>query len=261
MLNKLFKSTPVIDDSSRAWILDSFVWCIENLDGQYFFQSSELILPNNQFYPGTMHSSLEMMTAIFNKTKNYAGLANWPLEIKQSQTVNNASMAQLVFRGSFRGQQCEIVNKEAVDAIEVSLHPAQLNQPQDLIAYLVQTFAGIVLKQRGQTLPGGDNMLAEMIDLVACFMGYGVIFANTAYQFKGGCGSCNIRALNRQATLPEAETVYALAVYMVIKKQNIKTIKASLKPHLYKLLRKAYKDVESFLMATDNKNYALLAAK
>lgn len=261
MLNKLFKSTPVIDDSSRAWILDSFVWCIENLDGQYFFQSSELVLPNNQFYPGKMHSSAEMAEAIFIKTKDYAGLSQWPLNHNIDGISAPSTMAQLTFSGSFRGDSCHIVNQNAIDVIEIAMHPSQLKQPQDLIAYLAQTFAGITIKQRGLTPPGGNNMLAEMIDMVACFMGFGVIFANTAYQFKGGCGSCNIRALNRQAALPEGETVYALAVYIYLKKLKVKSIKPSLKPHLYKLLRRAYKDVESFLTTTNNDGYMRLVHK
>jgi hypothetical protein len=86
-----------------------------------------------------------------------------------------------------------------------------------------------------------------------------VIFANTAYQFKGGCGSCNNRNLNRQAALPELETVYALALFSVIKDVDIKPIKKQLKPHLYKPFRQAYKEITLYLQETTNPNHACLA--
>jgi len=102
--------------------------------------------------------------------------------------------------------------------------------------------------------------LAQTIDLVACFMGFGVIFANTAYQFKGGCGSCNNRNLNRQAALPELETVYALALFSVIKGVDIKQVKKALKPHLYKPFRQANKEISLYLQQTNDPDHSLLSA-
>lgn len=184
-------------------------------------------------------------------------------------------MPKLFFSNRLRGETAQIntsganeisykvEGEEISPSINIAFHSSQLNQPQDLIAYLVQIQAGILVNQIAATpsaisAPGGKGVQAQTIDLVACFMGFGVIFANTAYQFKGGCGSCNNRSLNRQAALPELETVYALALFCVIKKIDVKQVKKELKSHLYKPFRQAYKDISHHLTQTDNTQHKLL---
>ncbi len=283
MLSNFFKTKPVIDESSREWIFDSFAWCIEQLDGEFFKENSELILPNNSFYPGSSSSVKEMVNTIFANTTRYAGMTSWPLKLVSSEHFVQKEMPKLFFQSRLRGESAKVktnvsanlspsisykVEGEAVassttatPAIDIAFHSSQLNQPQDLIAYLVQAQAGILVNQHGMLPPGGKELLPQTIDLVACFMGFGVVFANTAYQFKGGCGSCNNRNLNRQPALPELETVYALALFCLLKGVEVKTVKKELKPHLYKAFRQAYKEIVLHLQQTNNPRHALLTAK
>ena len=287
MFSTLFKEKPVIDEESKEWIFDTFFWCINQLDGEFFKHNSELILPNNTFYPGSSSSVEEMADAIFSKTSLYTGMTSWPMKLVSTERFIQKPMPLLSFESRFRGENAKVHSSIAVQnnaqvgcsihykvageevspTIDIAFHASQLNQPQDLIAYLVQIQAGILVNQQSQSssggmainAPGGKEVLAQTIDLVACFMGFCVIFANTAYQFKGGCGSCNNRNLNRQAALPELETVYALALFSVIKGVDIKTIKKELKSHLYKPFRKAYKEISVYLQETTNPNHAYLA--
>lgn len=284
MLSTFFKAKPIIDEASKEWIFDTFSWCIDQLDGDFFKDNSELILPNNTFYPGSSSSVEEMAETIFANTLKYAGMTSWPLALVSAENFSQKPMPQLSFESRLRGESAnvnsmintdlssnarsevsykvegeEIVpSKPAIPTIDIAFHPSQLNQPQDLIAYLAQIQASILVNQNGMLAPGGKEVLAQTIDLVACFMGFGVIFANTAYQFKGGCGSCNNRNLNRQAALPELETVYALALFCVIKGSDIKPIKKALKSHLYKPFRQAHKEISHYLQRTDNPEHALL---
>lgn len=271
MFSTLFKTTPIIDDESREWIFDAFAWCIVQLDGDFFKQHSELVLPNNSFYPGSSSSVEEMATTIFTNTIKYTGMAAWPLRLVPSEHFTPKALPLLSFESSLRGDKCKINcksnddmgNETAAPAIDIAFHPSQLNQPQDLIAYLVQHQAGILVNQQSMNSPnipppGGNEVLAQTYDLVACFMGFGVIFANTAYQFKGGCGSCNNRNLNRQAALPELETVYALALFCVIKGSDIKPIKTALKSHLYKAFKQARKEILLYLQQTTNAEHSKL---
>ncbi|ALO35798.1 hypothetical protein CMT41_14530 [Colwellia sp. MT41] len=284
MLSTFFKVKPVVDESSKEWIFDTFSWCMQQLDSEFFNDNSELILPNNTFYPGSSTSVEEMAAAIFANTTKYAGMTAWPLKLVAAETFSQKPMPQLFFQSSLRGESAIVTAKKAADAsshisykvegeqvlsdldldtgidIDIAFHSSQLNQPQDLIAYLVQIQAGILVNQHGMLPPGGKEVLPQTIDLVACFMGFGVIFANTAYQFKGGCGTCNNRNLNRQAALPELETVYALALFCVIKGIEIKQVKKELKSHLYKPFRQAHKEITLYLQQTTNPEHALLTA-
>ena len=284
MLSTFFKAKPIIDESSKEWIFDTFAWCMANLDNQFFKDNSELILPNNSFYPGSSNSVEEMAENIFTNTSKYTGMSSWPLRLVPSDTFSPKPMPLLSFESSLRGENAIItaeispqVKNElsykvegepliaSTPTIDIAFHSSQLNQPQDLIAYLVQNQAGILVTQHnaqasGMSAPGGKDVLAQTIDLVACFMGFGVIFANTAYQFKGGCGSCYNRNLNRQAALPELETVYALALFSVLKGIDIKPIKKELKSHLYKPFKQAYKEISLYLAQTTNPTYKKLLA-
>lgn len=275
MLSTLFKTKPIIDESSKEWIFDTFAWCIENLDKDFFKNNSELILPNNNFYPGSVSSVEEMSATIFSNTTKYTGLTSWPMRLVPAERFSQKPMPRLMFESSLRGENAKVssttlenfsykIEGEATpNTIDIAFHSSQLNQPQDLIAYLVQMQASILVNQYNinfpdNEAPGGKELLPQTIDLVACFMGFGVIFANTAYQFKGGCGSCNNRNLNRQAALPELETVYALALFCALKGSDIKPIKKALKSHLYKQFRQAHKDILQNLQQTDNPKHSLL---
>jgi hypothetical protein len=281
MLSTFFKSKPVIDEASKEWIFDTFSWCIDQLDGDFFLKNSELILPNNTFYPGSSSSVEEMSAVIFANTLKYAGMTQWPIRLEPADSFVQKPMPQLTFASSLRGESAKVnsqvtnqisykVEGEAVAAglntsIDIAFHSSQLNQPQDMIAYLVQRQAGILVNQHdaitsGISAPGGKEAFAQTIDLVACFMGFGVIFANTAYQFKGGCGSCNNQNLNREAALPELETVYALALFCVIKGIDIKPVKKELKKHLYKPFRNAHKEITLHLQQTTNPSHKKLIA-
>jgi hypothetical protein len=274
MFSTFFKTKPIIDEESKAWIFNTFAWCIDQLDGDFFKKDSELILPNNAFYSGSSSSVEEMAKNIFLNTTKYTGMTSWPLKLVSAESFNQKPMPQLSFGSTLRGENCKVSclsnyeqgNETIPSQIDIAFHASQLNQPQDLIAYLVQNQASILVKQNNTlssatSAPGGQEVLAQTIDLVACFMGFGVIFANTAYQFKGGCGSCNNRSLNRQAALPELETVYALALFSVIKGSDISGVKKELKSHLYKPFRQAHKEISLYLTQTTNPNHALLNIK
>jgi hypothetical protein len=285
MLSTIFKSKPVIDEASKEWIFDTFAWCISELDGDFFKNNSELIIPNNTFYPGNSSSVEEMAENIFANTTNYTGMTSWPIKLVSADRFIQKPMPQLIFESRLRGESAKICThasseitthlnykvegEKVVPTIDIAFHSSQLNQPQDLIAYLVQIQASVLVNQRAQrasgtntfevSAPGGKEVLAQTIDLVACFMGFGVIFANTAYQFKGGCGSCNNRSLNRQSALPELETVYALALFCVIKGIDTKQVKKALKSHLYKPFRQAHKEITLYLHQTTNPEHSRLA--
>jgi hypothetical protein len=277
MLSNFFKTKPVIDESSREWIFDTFSWCMQQLDGEFFQKNSELILPTNNFYPGSSKSVEEMAETIFSNTLKYSGMTSWPIKLTPAETFTQKPMPQLTFESRLRGEKAKVsthtnptldgaisYNLEGdtlapnTPTIDIAFHASQLNQPQDLIAYLVQIQAGILVNQHGLLPPGGKEVLPQTIDLVACFMGFGVIFANTAYQFKGGCGSCNNQNLNRQSALPELETVYTLALFCVIKGIEIKQVKKELKSHLYKPFRQAHKEITLYLQQTTNPEHKLL---
>lgn len=250
MLATLFGPKNIIDKNTEQWIFDTFAWAIENFDINVLKQDSRLILPTNTFYPGTVSSVDEMAQAMFSNTKTYAGMQKWPIQLASSAPSTSTSIDDLQLGTVIRGDYAVIHLTDDTAPLMLGYSPSQVNQPQDFIAAISQALASILVISNKVLPPGGKDYLPQAIDLVACFMGFGVIFANTAYQFKGGCGSCNNASLNRQAALTEPETLYALALFCVLKTEPIKNVKAHLKSHLRKDFTNAYKMIERSISTT-----------
>lgn len=250
MLASLFKPSPIIDDNTQQWILDTFAWAIENFEIDVLKKDSRLVLPTNEFYPGSVTSVNEMADSIFQRTKTYAGMQKWPIELYSATPELAARIEQLEVNGVSRGDNANVTVPNVGHPLVLGFNPQQVNQPQDLIANVAQTLASILVISNKKLPPGGKEFLPQSIDLVACFMGFGVVFANTAYQFKGGCGSCNNASLNRQSALEEPETLYALALYCVIKQEPASKVKSHLKSYLRRDFMRAYKGIKQSLTST-----------
>jgi hypothetical protein len=256
MFKNLFTKKSVIDESTRQWIFDTFAWAIENFNVQVFQKETRLVLPTNEFYSGRVGSVEEMAKNIFDHTLNYSGMKNWPLTlVSPDQSVTN-ELPVLSIQHALRGENAVVAVADTVDessqTINFTFNPSQLNQPQDLIASYVQQLATVLVLQQKTLPPGGQEFLPQAIDLLACVMGFGIVFANTAYQFKGGCGSCYNPRANRQAALPENEMLYCLAVFSQLKGIKNKNVLPHLKGHLRKEYKKMVNDIETFFNGTND---------
>mgnify|MGYP006082302389 FL=1 len=243
MLANLFKSTPIIDESSKYWILDTFVWALENFELSTFKNDTQLVLPTNDFYPDNVCNVHDMAQSIFDQTIHYAGLQHWPIILVKPNDYVQKKLPLLQFLDAKRGDLVSFtLPVTAGQNIQVSYNPNQVNQPQVLVASFAQSFAMIMIIQSGKTPPGGTNFIPQAVDLVACFMGFGVMLSNTAYQFKGGCGSCFNPKANRNVALSEDDMIYCLALFCVLKDLKIKSIVVHLKSHLRSTFKRAYKE-------------------
>jgi hypothetical protein len=247
MFSTLFKKKTLIDDESRQWLFDTFSWAVTHFNVKVFSQESILVLPNNQCFPGSVSSVHEMALNMFNHTVKYAGMESWPLRLVPPEQASAQELPLLNVLTDIRGKNAQIELLSSSDFIDLSYHPSQVNQPQDLIAIFVQQLATLLVRQQAILPPGGKQFLPQAVDVLAAVMGFGLIFTNTAYQFKGGCGSCNNRSLNRQSALPENEMLYSLALFCYLKNSTKKTVISLLKPHLRSDFKKMLKEIPPYL--------------
>ena len=245
MILDLFKNKPVVEDSVHNWIADTYAWAITQLNGDLFKSNSPLILPTNQYFPGRVSSVHEMAQLVFKQTVEYAGMQNWPLVLVEPHLINDNTLPALTTSTLLRGTSALIdINDTNKSVIEIGYNPAQVNQPQDLVSSFVQVLATLLVYHAKELPPGGKEYIPQTIDLVACFMGFGVVFSNTAFQFKGGCGTCNNRQANRQSTLTEVETVYCLAMFCTLQNMNKREALPHLKGHLKSTFKRAIKQLK-----------------
>jgi hypothetical protein len=240
----LFKSKPLLAEQEQQWLVDTFIWAIENFDAEFFTQQTQVVLPTAEFFPESVSSIEEMATKVFARVTNYAGMQAWPIQLVAPQQLQPQVFPHFEFSKQIRGEHSQLIVPPN-HVIKISFNPNQINQPQDLVASFAATLATILIHHVGVLPPGGKDYLPQATDALTCFLGFGVMMSNTAYQFKGGCGSCYNPYANRQAALSETHTVFMHALVSYFKQDT--QSKKHLKPHLRSQFKKALKEIKELL--------------
>ncbi|NRB40721.1 MAG: hypothetical protein HRU20_20005 [Pseudomonadales bacterium] len=241
----LFNTQAPIDEESINWIFSCFSWALENFDARFFEKNTQLILLDENFFPGSFDSVHAMASGIFARVQDYSGLQHWPFELVEPEAFQATPiMLQAALSHSPRGQKKEISAYSAdYHPLPISYQPQQINKPDALAASFAHLLAQHQLFQAQIDPPGGKETLPQATEIIAVMMGFGLLMANTAYTFRGGCGSCYNPAENRQAALSENHTLYALALFCHLKGIDNKVPLKQLKKHLRGIYKRAYKDI------------------
>ena len=79
-----------------------------------------------------------------------------------------------------------------------------------------------------------------LTDLAAVYLGFGVFLANTRFEFEATSdGTMQGWRWQNSGYLPEADLIYALALFLRAKELHEDPACEALKPHLAKLLKRA----------------------
>jgi len=238
MVFGLFNKQPVIDPSSSEWIFEAYGWALQNFDADLFYSDTVLVCPTNEFFPDKVDSVHGMAESIFKRVTGYAGISHWPTKVQDQRLCQSTEAQQVVIQGAMRGPG-GILDESVDDShkLVIPYNPQQINNPEGMIA----TYAHILSHNMGQMAktppPGGIEYWPQATELLAVFLGFGLMFANSAYNFRGGCGSCYNPYAQRDAYLSETEATYALALFCVLKG----TPNSEVTPHLKKYLRGTYR--------------------
>jgi hypothetical protein len=241
----IFQSRPLIDSSSADWIFDTFEWVLQNFDSDEFFHRSRLVQPTNDFFPGNVDSVHAKAENIFQHTVRHAGLSHWPFRLQSPEQFKNIPAVPLHFAAVVRDSKHNTLPALICEhALHLTYNPQQTLKPEDLSSGFAHWIAQHLVAQAQQLPPKGMDYLAEGTEVLAVVMGFGVLLANSAYTFRGGCGSCYNGQANRQATLSEDEVVFALALYCRLKEIPDGHATSFLKKHLKSSYKRARKQIE-----------------
>jgi len=249
----LFNNKPLIDTHTADWVFATFGWALQHFDALEFFQRTQLIQPSNAFFPGRVSSVAEKAANIFAHSQRYAGLSHWPLQLVSTQQLARQPDCQLT--PIPQPELCDISRDSRVSAepteqgslqpLPVFYNPQQTLKPEDMAASYAHVMAQHMVIQRGVLPPGGQALFAEASELLAGFMGFGVLLANSSYTIRGGCGSCYNAMANRQPALTEYDNVFVLALFCTLKGIDRKTATRYLKKHLQGPYKLALKQIEA----------------
>ncbi|WP_125716727.1 hypothetical protein [Pseudoalteromonas rubra] len=244
----IFKSKPLLDEAQAQQLIALFGWAVEHFDVDFFLKHTRIVEPTVQDFPDQVSSVEQMAHTVFARVRDYAGLQHWPIALLPPQQMQmQQTFPSFTLSGGLRGEHVAVVQQPALP-IALSYNPNQINQPQDMVASLAGSLAMILIHQVGKLPPGGQEHLPVAADVLAVFMGFGVMLSNSAYHFRGGCGSCYNAYANRQAALSEAETVFVHALVCYFKPQYQGA--RHLKPHLKSLYKKAQKQLREIIKSS-----------
>lgn len=242
-----FFSRTAVSPETADWIAECFSWAMQNFDVTRFRENTELVLPNDKYFPKKVESPEAMAAYLLERVCIYAGVADWPWRLVRPEVFTAQAPPLLGLNPSVRADAGSSASYAVVDNfgqdLQVTFLREQTAKPQDLTASFAQAVAQHMLWQSQLVPPGGPAYFMQAAEVLAIFMGFGVMVTNSAYTFRGSCARCYNPRANRQASLSESESVYALALFADLKGIN----RDDTLPYLKKYLRSAYKTAEKQL--------------
>lgn len=249
----LFKKPILLEEESIQWMFDAYGWALDQFDAGYFYHHSELILPTNEFFPGRVDNHDDMAQLIFQQVAQYMGVSHWPVKVVAEQACQISNKAEFTIEGPLR--QKDAAADPQVPAgqwLEIPYSPNQISNPEGMIASFAHIIAFYLGQFANEPPPGGGDYWPHSTELLAIFGGFGLMFANSAYTFKGGCGSCYNPLANRDAYLNERQSTYALAIFATLKNIPGKQVLKHLKGHLSGFYKQSVKDVNERLQSANS---------
>ena len=243
MFKNLFDKRTSLDDVQSRWLLDAFEWSLDNFDSALFFRDARLVLPTNEFFPGRADSVEGVTDLILRRVKTYAGMSHWPTRLMDQSVCAPLGRVQVTLDEPLRraGEALD-TQSDPGSALLIPYNSQQINKPEGMIA----SFAHVLAHYLGQTAkeppPGGIEYWPHATELVAIYLGFGLMFANSAFNHRGGCGSCYNPRANRDAYLSELEATYALAIFCVLKEIQPRFVIRHLKSHLKGVFKNMTRD-------------------
>ena len=221
MFSTLLKPKPLLDEASVLWLCETFAWAARRLDGGAFRGRTLLVLPTNDHFPGRANQAHTLAQLIFERVARYAAMDHWPLQLAEYGTcalpvAGQSGPRRLVIAGPPRGNGSSVQVEGA--PLAVGYDPALIGNPEALIANLALSLASLLVESTAEPPPGGADNQAFAAEVVAVFMGFGLMMANSAKTIQvRACGSCGGGQANRQSFLSQFDITYALALFCTLK--------------------------------------------
>jgi hypothetical protein len=234
-----FKPKPVVDASTAAWHVENFAWLARQFAGGGAFAETKLVLPKRGFFTTDGEQGHASAQRIFLQVKHHCRMDDWevdlvaddnPLAVDGMPTVDMIAPRKHAL-GTFG---------VAGNRVQISYVPTLLRRPEQLIATFAHELAHYLLATAAEWPVCADDEKECLTDLAAVFMGFGVFLANARFSRETYTdGVWHGWRIGHAGYLPEADLIFALALFLRAKGLEADAACDSLKPHLASLLRRA----------------------
>jgi len=237
-----FAKKPVVDADTAAWHVENFQWLARQFGGAAFTQT-KLVLPKPGFFISDGEQGHALALRIFTQVKRYCSMDDWDVELVAD---DNALARDLPPSLAFNGRSRYALGTFGTSgtAVQITYVPALLRHPERLIATFAHELAHYLLATAREPPPCADDEHEFLTDLTAVFLGFGVFLANARFQHETySDGAMHGWRIGHSGYLPEADLIFALALFLQVRGLPTGDACACLKPHLAGLLRRAMSQV------------------
>jgi hypothetical protein len=233
-----------LDADDEQWVIETWGWFLHGLGGIEALEQTHLIVPTREYFPPSDRTGHERAEHIFEAVKRYAGMSEWPCRLiaqlpRAELRVGEVTALKPISQppgGTF-----------AFDGNEgtISYDPAELNDPLKLVAIFAHELAHYRLAGMREEVPGGEEMHEFATDLLTVYFGFGIFGANSAFNFSQHQDTMSQGwKYSRSGYLNERAWVFALALFLEMRRQSSDVVKPFMKSHLFADMLKARQSIE-----------------
>lgn len=238
-----FARKGVVDAETAAWHVENFLWLLRQFGGGDAFANTKLVLPKPGFFTADGEQGHALALRIFNQVKDYCDMRDWQVDLAED---DNPLAREVPMSAAMIAPQRHALGTFAVgrERIQISYVPALLARPERLIATFAHELAHYLLATAREPPPCADDEMECLTDLTAVFLGFGVFLANGRFHVETfSDGPMQGWRMGHCGYLPEADLIFALALFLRAKGFGAEATCGCLKPHLATLLRRALRDL------------------
>jgi len=242
----LFK-TRLVDDAVVEWQLDEFAFLIDNLSSGPGLPDAQLWRPISEHFGHPSGKALvgnNLVGFTFERILEQCRVSpDFPVTLRTVDTAPSGFLTDSVILQSDK-KACGLYQLEQdeegnwLETISVDFDLAE--NPTNLIATLAHELAHALHNRMPEPYDGEPELYELFTDLTAVYFGYGIFLANSRFAFSMDDVGWQAQGAGY---LPEADLVFATALFMSLKNIPSEKAKPYLKPRLQKMLDKAFKQL------------------
>ena len=216
----------LIEPELRAWIYDSFRWALENFDAKFFWRDTQLVKPNDSFFPDRIENEIDLVEKIFSRVKQYAGMSEWKTRLVAQRPGADAKVAPTVAMANMPQTPAGTFSMSRLSGnAKITYDPRHVKEPEKLIATFAHELSHYLATDTRRTPPGGKRNWEFATDLLSVYLGFGIFACNSAYTFRQYMNfDSQGWETERIGYLSQEGLVYSLAVFCGLKEIDRKDV-------------------------------------
>jgi hypothetical protein len=248
----LFKPKCPLPLHEWEWVLACIKWLDEEFpQPDMSTGAAALVTPTPENFPEIPKDMQQRATRLFARTKELAGLNDWPTELIGYNNISNAQLISPNFLGAYKWSDAAGTFQLIKDThnswiARISYDYAQLNDPESFIATMAHELSHYLMSTAKRCPPGGWDLHELATDVMAVWLGFGIFLANNAKSFEGISNhDTQGWQVRTSGYLNERAILTVMALCLSLRGETTEEVTRHLKPYLVKGFKVAVQYIEN----------------